>query len=248
MGEYILLNPRQSNTDENAILSRVEGKQEGVPPILSVIAVLIALSLFPLLTHYIAIFGRNNPLDHDPIVEVMALTVLIVFAMTILASLAKIQWIQGHSIPSSETTSTLGPLIWHHGHHPPLPRFQNHELSIHGKRYCCGCIGASIGIITGSVIIALVELANFSQRISLFMLFGGLTLVAAALTPYGIGSNPIAPFRLITNVFLPVGLCLVIASARVNHSSNLVLLLGGLAFALFLLIRSRLAGISHSPG
>ncbi|MFQ5976601.1 MAG: hypothetical protein ACE5OZ_00550 [Candidatus Heimdallarchaeota archaeon] len=239
-------NPRSSSPNKHAVLSKDEGRQEGPPPILSVLAALGVLSSFPLVAGFFANFGRNNSLDHDSIVEAMALTVLIIFAGTILASLAKIQWSRGHLATGSDTMSVLGPLIWHHGHHPPLPRFKNHELSIRGKRYCCGCIGASIGIIAGSMIMALVELADFSQKISIFMLFGGLILVAAALTPYGIKSNPTAPFRLIANIFLPVGLCLVIASARVNHpASNLVLLLGGLTFALFLIIRSRLSGFSH---
>ncbi|MHA2232396.1 MAG: hypothetical protein ACXAB4_07880 [Candidatus Hodarchaeales archaeon] len=242
-------NPRQASTDEEAILPKDEGKPEDAPPILSVIGALGTLSLFPLAADYIAVFGRNNSLDHDSVVEAMALTILVIFAGTILASLNKIQWSRGHDATGSETTSVLGPLIWHHGHHPPLARFRNHELFIRGKRYCCGCIGASIGILTGSAIIALVELADFGQRLSQFMLFGGLVLVATALTPYGAKTNPIAPFRLILNIFLPVGLCLVIVSARVNHpTSNLVLLLGGLTFALFLLIRSRFAGISHIAG
>lgn len=220
--------------------------QGQVTSFLKVASVLMTLSLFPLAAYFATILSKNNPLDQDPIVEAMVLTILVLFAGVVLVSLCKIQWNWGHSMTGSSSTSVLGPLIWQHGHHPASTRFQNHEICIRGKSFCCGCTGAAIGVILGSTIIGLNELTGLGQGTFVLTYFGGLIFVATALVPYGTKANPIAPFRLLANILLPVGLSLVFTSARLEYpASNLVLLLGGLNFAMFLLGRIWFAKQSH---
>ncbi|MHA2270386.1 MAG: hypothetical protein ACXACI_00895 [Candidatus Hodarchaeales archaeon] len=147
---------------EEPLLSGNKTTQRPVSAFLGVLGALLALASFPLAAYYVSVIGQVNVLDEDPIAELMILIVLITFALAVLTSLAKISWSWNHNLASSESLTILGPLIWRHSHHPPLPHFRQHEICIRGKRFCCGCTGAALGIVLGGFIIALVELTSFA--------------------------------------------------------------------------------------
>ena len=239
--------PSDTEAQDPTSFSDCEAIHRSVSSFLVVTAIISSLSLFPLAAHYLAVFGRDNSLDKDPIVEVMVFMVLTSFAGANLIALLRIRWIRGYSVPRSASISVWGPLVWFHGHHRPIPEFYNHEISIRNMLFCCGCNGAVMGIIIGIVFVGLTELSFFSQVEVWFMFLVGLFSVAVALAPYGVNANPTPLFRLSANTILPIGLCLIFASVRLeNPSSNLVLLLGGLVLATFLFARIWLSGRSHA--
>ncbi len=212
---------------------------------LLVIVVLLVVVVSPLIVYSITVLNSDNSLDKDSTIETLCIMLLICLAVVIILSLAKITFYWGHNISNSSSVSVFGPLIWQHGHHPPLPKFKHHEIRCCSKNFCCGCNGAIIGLISGISLILISEI-EFLDEYGGILYFLGLIMVSTALLPYALNLDLVAPIRLFFNIFLPFGLCLIFISTRILfHSSNLVLLLVGLTFSAFFFIRIFLADINH---
>ncbi|MFW9854521.1 MAG: hypothetical protein ACFFFG_05655 [Candidatus Thorarchaeota archaeon] len=136
---------------------------------------------------------------------------------------------------SAKTRTRWHRLVVIHSHHPPAQRITGHEFKIGEKYFCTGCYGILIGIILALLI------AVFYLVFGIAEWMGPLVLVAVPIsfipiilryTKYRNGSSI---FRLISNILLPVGCCLVFVifdATSQGLTNNVLLTLGIMLIAL----------------
>ncbi|UCH56724.1 MAG: hypothetical protein JSV18_05040 [Candidatus Bathyarchaeota archaeon] len=127
-----------------------------------------------------------------------------------------------------------------HGHHADCGKFEGHELSHSGKRFCAGCTGLLLGVIISLSVVS----AYFGYGVAIPRSTGYLGLGFVVL---GLGYNIILTkgppiLRLILNALLVSGFSLVLVSVDGVKSLNLMVI-GLCMFWMF--TRIRLSGWVH---
>ncbi|MFW9778043.1 MAG: hypothetical protein ACFFE8_04250 [Candidatus Heimdallarchaeota archaeon] len=126
-------------------------------------------------------------------------------------------------------------LVINHSHHPPDQRIRGHEIRIGEKYFCTGCYGILIG-----TVLALL-MAFFYLGIGIVDWMWPLILVGvpASFVPiilrYTVYQDGSSIFRLISNILLPVGCCLIFVifdATSQGLTNNILLTLGIMIIAL----------------
>ncbi|MFX0151739.1 MAG: hypothetical protein ACFFAJ_13205 [Candidatus Hodarchaeota archaeon] len=125
--------------------------------------------------------------------------------------------------------------VFIHSHHNPLERAKGHELNIGNKYFCTGCYGILVGTVI-SIALALIY-AAFGLTSEMFPIVVFITQLCflPILFRYLLSLDLTTSLRLLSNIPLPIGCCLLFMS--IDHlyhnwmlNFGLILLTVSLAF------------------
>lgn len=103
-----------------------------------------------------------------------------------------------------------GPFVIVHSHHIKKLRENGKEFKFKGKYFCTGCYGICFGTIISIIIIILYLIYDFNSVIIIPLIYTVSFLMIPIILRYMIFIHMKSSLRFLTNVFLPIGLVLLL--------------------------------------